>query len=161
MRALIQRVRRCSVSIEGRTTSAIGTGMLILLGVKTDDKEEEASALATRCASLRIFNDPEGKMNLSVRDVAGEIMVVSQFTLYADTRKGNRPGYTEAAPPERAEQLYDIFVAELRKAVAPQKVATGVFRAMMEVELVNDGPVTLLVESKPGKVLLRDPGEDS
>ena len=123
--------------------------MLILLGVGVKDNGEEAAALADRCASLRIFDDGEGKMNLSVRDVAGESMVVSQFTLYADTRKGNRPGYSDAAPPELAERLYEKFVERLRTNLAPLKVATGVFRALMAVDLVNDGPVTIMLESKP------------
>lgn len=122
--------------------------MLILLGVKVDDTEEDAAALADRCASLRIFDDAEGKMNLSVKDVSGEAMVVSQFTLYADTRKGNRPGYSDAAPPGPAQHLYEKFVERLRTDIAPRKVATGVFRAMMNVELVNVGPVTIMLESK-------------
>lgn len=123
--------------------------MLILLGVGINDAGEEAAALADRCATLRIFDDGEGKMNLSVRDVAGEAMVVSQFTLYADTRKGNRPGYSDAAPPELAERLYEKFVERLRTNLAPLKVSTGVFRALMAVDLVNDGPVTILLEGKP------------
>ena len=122
--------------------------MLILLGVKGDDTEEDARSLAERCAALRIFDDENGTMNLSVRDVGGEVMVVSQFPLYADTRKGNRPSYSDAAPPAVAEPLYERFVMHLRTLIAPQKVATGVFRAMMHVELVNDGPVTVTVESK-------------
>lgn len=121
---------------------------MILLGVKGDDTEEDARSLAERCGSLRIFDDENGTMNLSVRDVGGEVMVVSQFTLYADTRKGNRPSYSDAAPPAIAEPLYERFVTHLRTAIAPQKVVTGVFRAMMNVELVNDGPVTVTVESK-------------
>ena len=148
MRVLIQRVTRCSVSIDGREQSSVGKGMLILLGVRNDDTEEDARYLADRSAALRIFDDQNGTMNLSVRDVAGEVMVVSQFTLYGDTRKGNRPSYSDAAPPETAEPLYEKFVTNLRTALAPQKVATGVFRAMMNVELVNDGPVTILIESK-------------
>lgn len=148
MRALIQRVSRCSVFIDGREHGSVNRGMLILLGVKSDDTEEDAVYLAGRCAALRIFDDDEGTMNLSVCDISGELMVVSQFTLYGDTRKGNRPSYTEAAPPEIAEKLYDSFVSHLRTAVAPLKVATGVFRAMMNVDLVNDGPVTVLVEGK-------------
>ncbi|MEK6756521.1 MAG: D-aminoacyl-tRNA deacylase [Bacteroidota bacterium] len=148
MRALIQRVRRCSVSIDGALHSSIGTGMLILLGVKQSDAEADAKHLADRCAALRIFDDAEGKMNLSVKDVGGEAMVVSQFTLYGDTRKGNRPSYIEAAPPELAERLYESFIGRLRAALGDSKVASGVFRAMMDVDLVNDGPVTVLIESK-------------
>ncbi|HLA68807.1 MAG TPA: D-aminoacyl-tRNA deacylase [Bacteroidota bacterium] len=148
MRALIQRVSRCSVSVEGQITGSIGEGMLILLGVKVGDAEEDAAGLADRCAALRIFEDADKKMNLSVQDIAGEALVVSQFTLYADTRKGNRPGYTDAAPPDLAERLYEKFVERLRTTLAPLKVATGTFRAMMAVELVNDGPVTIMLESK-------------
>jgi D-tyrosyl-tRNA(Tyr) deacylase len=122
--------------------------MLILLGVREGDTEADALALADRCCSLRIFSDAEGKMNISVQDTGGSAMVVSQFTLYGDTRRGNRPSYTEAAPPEIAERLYDVFAARLRELLGPARVATGLFRAMMEVELVNDGPVTVLLESK-------------
>ena len=148
MRALIQRVRRCSVTIGGIEHSSIGSGMLILLGVKQQDTEEDSAYLAERCAALRIFEDSQGKMNLSVRDVAGAVMVVSQFTLYGDTTRGNRPSYSSAAPPELAEKLYESFVSHLRTLLGPEKVAVGVFRAMMDVELVNDGPVTVTVESK-------------
>ena len=148
MRALIQRVRRSSVVIDGKTHNSIGPGMLILLGVKQGDREEAAEYLADRCASLRIFEDSQGKMNLSVKDTDGSAMVVSQFTLYGDTRKGNRPSYSEAAQPAQAEELYEHFVRCLRRSLGEGKVATGVFRAMMDVELVNDGPVTVMVESK-------------
>jgi D-tyrosyl-tRNA(Tyr) deacylase len=148
MKALIQRVRKCSVTIDGVKHSSIGNGMLILLGVKKEDREEDSVYLAERCASLRIFEDPLGKMNLSVRDVEGAAMVVSQFTLYGDTTRGNRPSYSTAAPPELAEKLYELFVRQLRTLLGDDKVATGVFRAMMDVELVNDGPVTVMVESK-------------
>ncbi len=149
MRALIQRVRLCSVRIKGAVHSSIGKGVLILLGVKNGDTAVDASSLAERCAALRIFDDQDGKMNLSLIDVHGSAMVVSQFTLYGDTRKGNRPGYTEAAPPEIAEGLYDRFIVELGRILGKGKVATGIFREMMEVELVNDGPVTVMLESKP------------
>jgi len=148
MRALVQKVKRCSVGIDGVVHSSIGSGMLILLGVRQSDTPADAQYLAERCANLRIFDDESGKMNLSVKDVAGAAMVVSQFTLYGDTRKGNRPSYTDAAPPERAEQLYEAFVNHLREQLGAANVATGVFRAMMQVELVNDGPVTVLLESK-------------
>ena len=148
MRALIQRVRRCSVSIEGKLHSSIGSGMLILVGVKQTDQEPDAEYLADRCSALRIFEDPQGKMNLALNDVGGSTMVVSQFTLYGDTRKGNRPSYSEAAPPEQAEALYEHFVRRLKLSLGDEKVSTGVFRAMMDVELVNDGPVTVIVESK-------------
>lgn len=134
--------------MNGSLHSSIGPGMLIFLGVKQTDSLAEAQSLAERCASLRIFDDASGKKNLSVRDVQGSAMVVSQFTLYGDTRKGNRPSYTDAAPPEMAERLYEEFVQQLRRQIGADRVATGVFRAMMDVELVNDGPVTVLLESK-------------
>lgn len=124
--------------------------MLILLGVKQGDQVTDAAYLADRCAALRIFEDPQGKMNLSVQDVGGSVMVVSQFTLYGDTRKGNRPSYSEAAPPAEAEALYEHFARQMKMSLGSERVATGVFRAMMDVELVNDGPVTLMIESKSG-----------
>ncbi len=140
--------------MNGSLHSSIGPGMLILLGVKQTDSPAEARYLAGRCATLRIFDDAGGTMNLSVRDVQGSAMVVSQFTLYGDTRKGNRPSYTDAAPPEIAETLYENFVSQLRQEIGADRVATGVFRAMMDVELVNDGPVTVLLESKNHQELI-------
>ena len=148
MRALIQRVKQSSVLIDRKTHSSIGKGILVFLGAKRGDDESDAIAVAEKCAGLRIFDDSDGKMNLSVCDVAGEVMVVSQFTLYGDTKRGNRPSYSEAAPPEIAEPLYTKFVEEMRRRAGAHKVHTGVFRAFMEVELVNDGPVTVQVESK-------------
>lgn len=148
MRALIQRVRRCTVMIDGKAHSSIGHGMLILLGVKYTDKVADAIFLADRCTALRIFDDPQGKMNLAIKEVGGAAMIVSQFTLYGDTRRGNRPSYSDAAPPEQAEALYEHFVQRLKTTLGDANVATGVFRAMMDVELVNDGPVTVLIESK-------------
>jgi len=148
MRALVQRVKKCQVHIDGKLHSAIGQGMLIFLGVRKGDAEEDSQYLADRCAALRIFEDPQEKMNLSVKDIGGSAMVVSQFTLYADTTRGNRPGFTDAAPPEVAENLYERFVTHLRKSLGDSNVATGVFRAMMDVELVNNGPVTVMIESK-------------
>ncbi len=148
MRALIQRVKRSAVHVDGRMHSSIGSGLLVLLGIKQGDTEQDATYLAEKCASLRIFDDTEGKMNRSVRDVQGEVMVVSQFTLYGDTQRGNRPSYSDAASPEVAESLYECYLAEARRLIGDQKVQSGVFRAMMDVELVNDGPVTLIVESK-------------
>jgi D-tyrosyl-tRNA(Tyr) deacylase len=148
MRVVIQRVKRCSVTIDGKLCSSIEKGILIFLAIKNGDTESDAEYLAERCSSLRIFEDDEGKMNLSVRDIHGAGMVVSQFTLYGDTRKGNRPSYTDAAPPQIAEVLYHSFGSYLQKILGKERVATGVFRAMMNVELVNDGPVTLMLESK-------------
>jgi len=148
MKALIQRVSKASVAINGTTYSSIGNGLLILVGIKTSDTEEDARSLAAKCCSLRIFEDDQQKMNLSVREVGGSALAVSQFTLYGDTRKGNRPSFIEAAPPKAAEPLYDIFVEELRARLGSEKVATGVFKAMMDVELTNSGPVTVMVESK-------------
>jgi D-tyrosyl-tRNA(Tyr) deacylase len=148
MRVLVQRVKKCEVRIDGKPQSAIGPGMLIFLGVRKGDAEEDARYLAGRCAALRIFEDQQQKMNLSVKDISGSAMVVSQFTLYADTGRGNRPGFTDAAPPEIAEELYEKFVRHLRGTLGDSRVATGVFRAMMEVELINDGPVTVMIESK-------------
>ena len=148
MRALVQRVKRCSVSIEGTLHSSIEMGMLVLLGIKKGDTESDAEYLAERCSSLRIFEDEAGKMNLSVKDVKGEAIVVSQFTLYGDTHKGNRPSYTDAAGPQTAEALYDHFIRHLQKHLGEQQVASGVFRAMMDIALINDGPVTLMLESK-------------
>jgi D-tyrosyl-tRNA(Tyr) deacylase len=148
MRALVQRVKQCSVTIDGTMHSSIGTGLLIFLGIKNGDTESAAEYLAERCCSLRIFEDEAGKMNLSVLDRKGEAMVVSQFTLYGDTRKGNRPSYTDAAPPLIAESLYLHFINHMQKIIGEQHVASGKFRAMMDITLVNDGPVTLMVESK-------------
>ena len=144
----MQRVSRCEVSVGDRKVGAIGPGMLILLAVRKGDQNEDAVGLADRCAALRIFADGEGKMNLSVQNTGGSAMVVSQFTLYGDTSRGNRPSWGEAAPPETAETLYEVFVQSLQKHLGPARVATGEFRSMMDVALVNDGPVTVILESK-------------
>ena len=149
MRALIQRVARCTVRVEGREVGSIGAGMLILLGVRRDDTEQDASFLARKCARLRIFSDSEWKMNISLRDTGGSALVVSQFTLYGDTKRGLRPSYTDAAPPVDAERLYTSFIIMLQSELGMDRVAAGIFRAAMEVELLNDGPVTLLIESTP------------
>ncbi len=151
MRVLIQRVSRARVTVgdaEPRVTGAIGPGLLVLCGVRHGDSEEDAVYLASRVARLRVFNDGDGKMNLSLLDTGGAALVVSQFTLHADTRKGNRPSYGHAAEPVLAERLYTRFVEELRVLLGSDRVATGVFAAMMQVELVNDGPVTVTVKSK-------------
>jgi D-tyrosyl-tRNA(Tyr) deacylase len=146
MRAVLQRVRRARVVVGEEVTGAIGPGLLVLLGVAADDTEEGARWLADKVVGLRVFNDADGKMNLSVADVGGAALVVSQFTLYGDCRKGRRPSFVEAAPPELAVPLYEAFVAAVRAQGIP--TATGRFGAMMQVELVNDGPVTLIVDSK-------------
>ena len=148
MRAVVQRVSSASVTIDRKLYSSIEYGLLILLGIKSGDSEAEAQYLAEKCIGLRIFEDYEEKMNLSVKDINGSILVVSQFTLYGDTRKGNRPSFVEAAPPQIAEPLYEKFVSMLQDSLGKEKVVTGVFRAMMDVALVNDGPVTVIVESK-------------
>ncbi len=144
MKALIQRVKNASVTINGELYSSVGAGMLVLLGVQKSDTAENAEKLAQKLLNLRIFEDENEKMNLSIQDVSGEILVVSQFTLCADCRKGTRPGFDNAAPPEIANKLYEEFVKNLK--ASGLKVETGKFRAMMDVSLVNDGPVTFLVE---------------
>jgi D-tyrosyl-tRNA(Tyr) deacylase len=146
MRAVVQRVLRASVSVDGAVVSRIGVGLCVLLGVGQGDTEADADYLADKVVNLRIFPDDAGHMNRSVLDVRGEILVVSQFTLYGDTRKGRRPGFSEAAPPEGAKRLYLYYVDQVRGSGLP--VAEGVFRAAMDVELVNQGPVTLLLESR-------------
>ncbi|HET9035697.1 MAG TPA: D-aminoacyl-tRNA deacylase [Myxococcaceae bacterium] len=147
MKALLQRVRQASVTVEGRTVGAIGPGLLVLLGVGRGDGEAEALALADRIAGLRIFQDPEGKMNLSLLDTHRAALVVSQFTLYADTRKGRRPSFIDAAPPDEARRLYGRACEALRSLGV--RVEEGVFAAEMQVALVNDGPVTILLEQVP------------
>jgi len=144
MRALIQRVRESSVSVDGKEVSRIGAGMMVLLGVKKGDTPDMAKALATRIAGLRIFRDEADKMNKSLSDIGGALLVVSQMTLYGDCSKGRRPSFDEVAPGMEAQPLYELFVAELKGAGIP--VETGVFGAMMDVHLVNDGPVTFMVE---------------
>ncbi len=148
MRALIQRVKEASVLIEGKVHDRIGTGLLVLLGVHQKDVKADAGYLAKRTVDLRIFGDGEGKMNLSIKDTDGSILVISQFTLYADTRKGNRPSFAASAAPDHAENLYNSYVQHLRQYLAEEKVKTGVFRAMMDIALINDGPVTVMLESK-------------
>ena len=132
--------------VEGRTVGEIGPGLVVLLGVARDDAEEDARYLAEKTVTLRVFDDGEGRMNRSVVEAGGGLLVVSQFTLYGDARKGRRPSWFDAAPPELAERLYELFVSEASRVVA--RVAKGSFRRMMEVELVNDGPVTILLDSR-------------
>lgn len=151
MRALIQRVSRAQVDVDGVSVGAIGPGLLILLGVKQGDTGADVEALARKVAGLRIFEDEQGRMNRSVDEIGGGVLVVSQFTLYADTRKGRRPSFVDAAEPGIARSLYEQFVSVLRAAGLP--VETGRFQAHMEVSLVNDGPVTILLESADGKML--------
>ena len=146
MRAVVQRVTRASVTVDGRVAGEIRAGLLILLGVSRTDNTESAPYLAEKIANLRIFSDEACKMNLSLLDIGGSALVVSQFTLYGDTRGGRRPSYIQAAPPEEASRLYEEFVRSLRSLGVP--VETGVFQARMQVELINDGPVTILLDSE-------------
>ncbi len=141
----IQRVRRAAVSVDEQIVGEIGEGLLVLLGVGHDDNEYEAERLADKIVHLRIFEDDAGKMNRSVQDVGGSLLVVSQFTLLGDCRKGRRPSFTDAAPPAEANRLYEYFVQLIRLANLP--VQTGVFQAMMQIELVNDGPTTFWIDS--------------
>ena len=146
MRAVVQRVTRGAVRVEARLIGEIGAGLVVLLGVGCSDSEQDARYLAEKITHLRLFEDQEGKMNLSVIETGGSILAVSQFTLYGDCRKGRRPGFSEAAPPDEARELYHVFIDELVKLGL--KVATGCFREHMTVEIINDGPVTLLLDSK-------------
>ena len=149
MRAVVQRVKFASVTIpEQNYHQKIGKGLLILLGIKTEDTSAVVNFIADKCANLRIFEDNEDKMNKSLKDVDGEVMVISQFTLYGDTAKGNRPSFTDAAKPEEAIPLYEKFIERLKENLGAEKVKTGIFGAMMGIELINYGPVTVLVESK-------------
>jgi D-tyrosyl-tRNA(Tyr) deacylase len=145
MRAVVQRVSRAKVTVNGGTAGEIGLGLLILLGVGQQDTEADAAYLAEKISGLRIFEDENGKMNRSVRDVSGSVLVVSQFTLYGDARRGKRPSFDEAAPPELARQLYELFVEKIQ--AAGLRCETGRFQEMMQVELVNEGPVTILLDS--------------
>jgi D-tyrosyl-tRNA(Tyr) deacylase len=144
MKLVLQRVKKASVSVDGSITGNIGPGLLILLGVHEQDTTETADFLVKKCSELRIFSDQNDKMNLSVKDIDGEALVVSQFTLLADCSKGRRPNFTSAANPEKGNQLYTYFVNRLREQI--RRVETGVFGANMQVELINDGPVTLILE---------------
>jgi D-tyrosyl-tRNA(Tyr) deacylase len=146
MRAVVERVSRARVTVAGETVGQIGCGLLVLLGVSNRDTASDANYLVEKVANLRVFDDDDGKMNLSLLDTGGGLLVVSQFTLYGDTRRGRRPSYIDAAPPDEANRLYEYFVGAARKQIA--KVETGRFQAMMDVELVNDGPVTILIDSE-------------
>ncbi|MCY4000365.1 MAG: D-aminoacyl-tRNA deacylase [Bacteroidetes bacterium] len=148
MIALIQRVQSASVTIHGQTYASINSGLLIFLGIHPHDTQEEADWIIRKCVRLRIFSDEQGRMNLSVKDIGGEILLVSQFTLYGNATKGNRPSFVEAAHPKVAEPLYDYVERHLSHALG-KTVASGVFGASMQVSLINDGPVTLWVERPP------------
>ena len=146
MRLLIQRVKRASVTIEGREKHDIGKGMCVFIGVTHGDNEANADWLAEKMAGLRIFEDADGKINLSLQDIGGEVLLVSQFSLYASCSKGRRPGFSDAAKPDEAERLYDYFVSKV-KGMGIKKVSCGQFGADMEVEIINDGPLTFIVDS--------------
>ena len=148
MRVVVQRVSQARVDVDGDTVGAIEGGLLVLLGVQAADTERDADYLAAKIVGLRIFNDAQGKMNLDLQQVRGGVLVVSQFTLYGDARKGRRPSFVQAAPPKQAERLYQYFLEAAARHAVP--VAHGVFGAHMQVHLVNDGPVTLLLDSPSG-----------
>ncbi len=147
MRILLQRVNDARVCVDGKVVGEISTGLLSFVGFTNTDEEAVLDQLVKKMIQLRIFEDEAGKMNLSVQDLGHQILIVSQFTLYGDTRKGNRPSFIAAAEPEKAEHLYDLFVEKVRSAIGSEKVATGIFRASMQVELVNNGPVTIMLEA--------------
>lgn len=146
MRAVVQRVSRAQVAVDGEIVGRIGLGLLVLLGVGSEDGEADAVYLAEKITGLRIFEDDQGKMNRNVEGAGGSLLVVSQFTLYGDVRRGKRPSFDEAAPPEKAKALYELFVEKIRTTGLPCE--TGQFQAMMQVELTNEGPVTILLDSK-------------
>ena len=149
MKAIVQRVKSASVKVPGQNYSAkIGKGLLILLGIKRGDKESDVNFVADKCCNLRIFEDDEDKMNKSVKDITGEMLVISQFTIYGETAKGNRPSFVEAARPEEAIPLYDKFISRVKLNLGEEKIKVGIFGAMMDIELINYGPVTVIVESK-------------
>jgi len=149
MRALVQRVSDGGVYISKENYKAeIGKGIVILLGIKSDDTEKDLTFVADKCSSLRIFEDENEKMNLSVKNIEGEVLIISQFTLYGDVQKGNRPSFIEAARPEIAIPIYEKFIDRMKQNIGEAKIKTGLFGAMMQVKIINDGPVTILVESK-------------
>jgi D-aminoacyl-tRNA deacylase len=147
MRIVIQRVSEASVKVEGKEISSIKKGLLILVGIEDSDSEEDIEWLAKKVVQLRIFNDENGVMNLSVQDVGGDIIIISQFTLHANTKKGNRPSYIRASKPEIAIPMYEKFILKTEEALG-KKAGTGIFGAMMDVSLVNDGPITIIIDSK-------------
>jgi D-aminoacyl-tRNA deacylase len=149
MRAVVQRVSQAAVQVDGDTVGQIGRGLVVLLGINTVDEEEDADYLCQKVVGLRIFPDLEGKFNLSLQDIGGELLVVSQFTLHGNCRKGRRPSFTEAAGPDKALPLYEYFISRVRNLGVP--VATGRFQAIMALQLVNDGPVTLILDSEEQK----------
>ncbi len=149
MRALVQRVTEAGVYINDPVYSdETKAGMVILLGVREGDTIQDVIYVADKCSNLRIFEDDNGKMNISIKETGGEVLIISQFTLYGETAKGNRPAFTLAAKPEEANELYEAFVKRMKENLGAQKIKTGIFAAMMKVKIINDGPVTLLVESK-------------
>jgi len=149
MKALVQRVSEAGVYIEKEDYKAeIGKGLVILLGIKSDDNENDINFVADKCSGLRIFEDENEKMNLSLKDINGEVLIISQFTLYGDAQKGNRPSFIEAARPEIAISIYEKFIRRMRNNLGDDKIQTGIFGKIMQVKIINDGPVTLLVESK-------------
>ncbi|PIQ07752.1 MAG: D-tyrosyl-tRNA(Tyr) deacylase [Ignavibacteriales bacterium CG18_big_fil_WC_8_21_14_2_50_31_20] len=149
MRALVQRVKSGGVKITSENYEKnIGHGIVLLLGVKEGDTIEDVNFVADKCSNLRIFSDENDKMNLSLKDINGEMLIISQFTLYGDARKGNRPSFTESENPELANNLYEKFIERVKENIGNEKVKTGIFQAMMEVTIINDGPVTIMVESK-------------
>ena len=149
MRVVVQRVSEGSVTIPGEKYAAkIGNGLVVLLGIKIGDNEKDVAFLADKCCNLRIFEDENDKMNLSIKDINGEMLIISQFTLYGDAQKGNRPGFTDAARPEEAIPLYEKFIARVKENIGEERVKTGIFGAMMMVKIFNEGPVTIIIESK-------------
>ena len=152
MKAVVQRVSNASVNIPLENYSTkIGIGMLILLGIKIGDTTDDVNYIADKCSRLRIFEDSEGKMNISVKDIDGEVLIISQFTLYGETSKGNRPSFIEAAKPDEAILLYEYFIDRMKNNLGDDKVKCGIFGAMMDVSLINSGPVTIIVEGKNNK----------
>jgi D-tyrosyl-tRNA(Tyr) deacylase len=149
LRVVVQRVSEGSVTVaESSYEAKIEKGLVILLGIKNEDNEKDVTFLADKCCNLRVFEDENDKMNLSVKDINGDVLVISQFTLYGDAQKGNRPGFTDAARPEKAIPLYEKFVERVREDIGESKVKTGIFGAMMMVKIFNDGPVTIIIDSK-------------